>query len=231
MISGTATWKDDRWEVIPDKPPGQLFFEHLETLNSEEPEKIKVMLEFPDPRQARPKQRALFFALLHDIWDYTGQPEGWLKDYFYSRFTIRTAGKTISLSNETESTVSDATFLIDDVIDFIFEYEIPVKTGYALLPRDENHFQWRCIRHRKCLVCGQHADIHHVDELGAGRNRNKQDHTKFRLAALCREHHTEIHQIGVQEFLQRHHFTGIGIKVDADTLKSIGLQGIYKERN
>lgn len=231
MISGTATWKGDRWEVIPDKPPGQLFFEHLETLNSGENENIKVMLEFPDPRQARPKQRALFFALLHDIWDYTGQPEGWLKDYFYSRFTIRTAGKTISLSNETESTVSDATFLIDDVIDFIFEYEIPVKTGYALLPRDENHFQWRCIRHRKCLVCGQHADIHHVDELGAGRNRNKQDHTKFRLAALCREHHTEIHQIGVQEFLQRHHFTGIGIKVDADTLKSIGLQGIYKERN
>lgn len=231
MISGTATWKGDRWEVIPDKPPGQLFFEHLETLNSGENEKIKVMLEFPDPRQARPKQRALFFALLHDIWDYTGQPEGWLKDYFYSRFTIRTAGKTISLSNETESTVSDATFLIDDVIDFIFEYEIPVKTGYALLPRDENHFQWRCIRHRKCLVCGQHADIHHVDELGAGRNRNKQDHTKFRLAALCREHHTEIHQIGVQEFLQCHHFTGIGIKADKETLKRIGLQGIYKERN
>lgn len=231
MISGTATWKGDRWEVIPDKPPGQPFFEHLETLNAGETEKIKVMLEFPDPRQARPKQRALFFALLHDIWDYTGQPEEWLKDYFYSRFTIRTVGKTISLSNVTESTVSDANFLIDDVIDFIFEYEVPVKTGYALLPRDENHFQWRCIRHRKCLVCGQHADIHHVDELGAGRNRNKQDHTKFRLAALCREHHTEIHQIGVQEFLQRHHLTGIGIKVDKETLKRIGLQGIYKERN
>lgn len=231
MISGTATWKGDRWEFIPDKPPGQLFFEHLETLNSGKTEKIKVMLEFPDPRQVRPKQRALFFALLHDIWDYTGQPEEWLKDYFYSRFTIRTAGKTISLSNVTEGTVSDATFLIDDVIDFIFEYEVPVKTGYALLPRDENHFQWRCIRHRKCLVCGQHTDIHHVDELGAGRNRNKQDHTKFRLAALCREHHTEIHQIGVQEFLQRHHFTGIGIKIDKETLKRIGLQGIYKERN
>lgn len=231
MISGTATWKGDRWEVIPDKPPGHPFLEHLETLNSGEAEKIKVMLEFPDPRQARPKQRALFFALLHDIWDYTGQPEEWLKDYFYSRFTIRTVGKTISLSNVTESTVSDANFLIDDVIDFIFEYEVPVKTGYALLPRDENHFQWRCIRHRKCLVCGQHADIHHVDELGAGRNRNKQDHTKFRLAALCREHHTEIHQIGVQEFLQRHHLTGIGIKVDKETLKRIGLQGIYKERD
>ena len=229
MVTGKAVWRDGYWIVKPDEHPTEASFERLGTWNGSEV--AEVELQFADPRRARPKQRALFFALLQDIWRWSGEPVDWLKDYFYSRFTIRTAGKMISLSNVTESTVSDATFLIDDVIDFIFEYEVPVKTGYALLPRDENHFQWQCIRHRKCLVCGQHADIHHVDELGAGRNRNKQDHTKFRLAALCREHHTEIHQIGVQEFLQRHHFTGIGIKVDKETLKRIGLQGIYKERD
>lgn len=231
MISGTATWKGDRWEVIPDKPPGQLFFEHLETLNSGENEKIKVMLEFPDPRQARPKQRALFFALLQDIWRWSGEPVNWLKEYFYARYTIRTQGDEISLANDTSNSVTEARYLLDDVVKFIFEYDVPIRSGYMLLPRDESNFQYQCIKHRKCLICGRHADIHHVDELGAGRNRNKQDHTKFRLAALCREHHTEIHQIGVQEFLQRHHLTGIGIKVDKETLKRIGLQGIYKERN
>ena len=95
MISGTATWKGDRWEVIPDKPPGQLFFEHLETLNSGEAEKIKVMLEFPDPRQARPKQRALFFALLQDIWRWSGEPVDWLNTFTPG---IRSALKAMKLA-------------------------------------------------------------------------------------------------------------------------------------
>lgn len=137
----------------------------------------------------------------------------------------------IDLADDTKNTVSDATELIEDVVDFIFEFGVPIHEGYALLPRNENYFQYECIKHRQCLVCGQHADIDHIDEIGAGRNRTHLNHTQFRLAALCRVHHTKRHKIGTNRFYQLHHLTNIGIKVDAQTLKRIGVQGDYDRIN
>lgn len=224
MLSGKALWRDGVWLVKLDQEAN---FEHIQTINSNQVASVPVEMEFTDPRKARPKQRALFFALLGDIHNWSGEPTEWLKEYFYTLYTIKTAGRVISLANDTQNTVSDARKLIDQVVDFIFEFDVPIKQGYELLPRDENNFQYECIRHRKCLVCGKCADIHHVDEIGAGRNRNKVDHTKLRISALCREHHEEFHQIGLKAFLKRHHLTSIGIKVDADTLKKIGVRGNY----
>lgn len=224
MASGEATWQDGFWVVKPDQ---QTNLEHIKTINDGKLVQVPIKYELVDPRKARPKQRALFFALLQDIWLYTGEDKDFLKEYFYYRYTVRTAGKTISLADDTANTVSDARFLLDDVVNFIFEFNVPVRTGYELLPRDENHFQYLSISHRKCLICGKHADIHHIDEIGAGRNRNKVDHTKLRLAALCRTHHTEFHQIGLTAFCQKYKLTGLGIKVDQQTLKDIGVRENY----
>lgn len=225
MISGKAFWQEGGyWVVKPDRTPN---FDHIRTINDGEINGVPVELETVDPRQARPKQRALFFALLQDIWQWSGEDKEFLKEWFYTRYTIRTAGKTISLADRTENTVTDAKFLIDDVINFIFEYDVPVKAGYELLPRDEEYMQYLSIKHRKCLICGLRADIHHVDEIGMGRDRNHIDHTQHRLAALCRKHHTEAHQLGLTEFCKRHHLTRLGIKVNAETLKQIGLRGEY----
>lgn len=225
--SGKAIWNAGSWVVSPDQMPDDGFWEWVKTKNDGDTEVIPVELTFVDPRQARPKQRRLFFALLQDIWAWSGEPVEWLKAYFYSRYTIRTNGKMISLADGTENTVSDASYLIDDVIEFVFQFGVPVKQGYELLPRDEDQFQFRCVKYRRCLICGKHADIHHVDEIGSGRNRSHLDHTQFRLAALCREHHQEAHQLGLAEFLKRHHLTRMGIKVNAETLKNIGLRGDY----
>lgn len=228
MESGKAYWRNDRWIIIPDKEQN---LERVETLNGGKTDGVPILFELSDPRKARPKQRALFFALLGDIHNWSGEPTEWLKDYFYTRYTIKTAGADISLADDTKNTVSDATELIEDVVDFIFEFGVPIHEGYTLLPRNENYFQYECIKHRQCLVCGQHADIDHIDEIGAGRNRTHLNHTQFRLAALCRVHHTERHKIGTRRFCQLHHLTNIGIKVDAQTLKRIGVQGDYDRIN
>lgn len=225
MLSGSAVFQDGFLIIKPDQPPGDGWFEHIKTLNNGKEDWFRVQYEETDPRKVRPKQRALFFALLHDIWNWSGEDEDYLKTYFYSRYMARTGGKAISLADTSQSTVSDATELINDVVDFIFKFDVPIKAGMYLLPKDENHFQYQCIAHRKCLICGQHADIHHVDEIGAGRNRNQLDHTQFRLAALCREHHTEFHQVGPSVFCNKYHLTNLGVKVDHATLKRIGIQG------
>ena len=218
--------------AVPDVQPN---LEHIATMNHGNVQGVPARVEWVDPRQARPKQRALFFALLNDIHQWSGEPSEWLKEYFYTLYTVKTAGKEISLADDTINTVTDAKELIDEVVDFIFEYDVPVKQGYVLLPRDESEFQFECIKHRKCLICGKHADIHHLEldngnAIGMGMDRTKVDHSKKLLVALCRVHHNEIHSKGTRLFCHDHHLTNIGIKVDAETLKKIGVQGNYEQR-
>lgn len=227
LRSGKAYWEQGGWWIAPDETPN---LSHIETMYGKV-SGVPVEYEIPDRRKARPRQRRLFFALLSDIHRWSGEPAEWLKEYFYLQYTIKTAGKEISLANDTVSTVSDATELINLVIDFIFDYQVPVNDGYPLLPRDESYFQFKCIQHRRCLICGRAADINHIDEVGMGRNRNKLDHTKTRLSAFCRVHHTEWHQIGNQTFYRKYRLTNLGVKVNAETLKRIGMKGNYRGGN
>lgn len=229
--SGQARWDKDHWDIKPDQEPN---FEHIATINGNQAHSIPVQVKFVDERQANPRQRALFFALLGDIHAWSGEPTEWLKEYFYTMYTVKTAGKEISLADDTTNSVSDAKKLIEQVIDFVFDNSVPIQTGYGLLPRDENYFQYECIKHRECLICGKRADIHHLEldngnAVGMGMDRTKVDHSKKLLVALCRKHHNEIHAKGTRLFCQDHHLTDIGIKVDAKTLKKIGVQGNYEQ--
>ncbi|PCM02812.1 hypothetical protein B5J96_0960, partial [Lactiplantibacillus plantarum] len=69
--------------------------------------------ELADTRKARPQQRRLFFALLSDIYTWSGMPTDFLKNLFYLQYETYTFGKQISLSDTTESSVSDANQLLD----------------------------------------------------------------------------------------------------------------------
>lgn len=200
--------------------------DYIETVAGQT-ERFWVDYEIADTRQASHKQRRLFFSLLHDISEWSGESPEWLKNYYFYPLFAERMLKTISLSNHTQSSMTDATVLLDMVIDFIFEMDVPVESGYSLLPRDEAHFLYQCCRHRKCTICGRHADIHHVDVIGAGVNRNHVDHTKRHVLALCRRHHFEIEQIGPTQFSRKYHLPVDGIKLDAETLKIIGVQGNY----
>ncbi len=226
METGTA-WVQKGYGVIKyDVEPN---WEHIATINDGNLQGVPVEVNYVDPRKARPRQRRLFFALLGDIANYSGTPVQWLKDYFYTRYMVKTAGKEISLADTTQNTVSDAKELIDLVIDFIFEFRVPVKQGYELLPRNEEYFQYKCLMNSQCLICGEHSDFHHIDTVGMGRDRTKIDHTKHRVMALCRVHHTEFHKIGLTEFCKKYHLTIIGIRLSKDDLKKLGVKGNYEQ--
>lgn len=178
--------------------------DHLETVNGQT-NQVWVDLTFADPRKARPQQRRLFFALLNDIAEYFVVPQEFLKTLFYTQYEFYTAGKSISLSDATKSSVSDANQLLDLVIDFMFEWHVPFKKGYELLPKDEAYYQYECCRHRVCAICGrEHADIHHWDAVGT-ETRKLADHRQHRFMALCREHHTEFHTLGADGFSRKYH--------------------------
>ena len=200
--------------------------DHVETVSGTR-DQFYMDWEIADTRKARPQQRRLFFALLNDIADWSVTPQDYLKSLFYLQYQIYTDGKQISLSDVTQSSVSDANVLLELVIDFMFEWRVPFKKGYELLSRDQEYYLFECCRHRVCMICGNRADIHHVDVIGAGLNRTHVDHTKRHVMALCRVHHSEIEQIGSVAFSAKYHVPVDGIKLDKETLKRIGLKGKY----
>lgn len=205
--------------------------DHIETVSGSR-DQLYLDWELADTRKARPQQRRLFFALLSDIYTWSGMPTDFLKELFYLQYEEYTFGKQISLSDTTESSVSDANVLLDLVIDFMFTWRVPFKQGYELLPREQEYYQYQCCRHRRCMVCGrEHSDINHVDTVGSGRDRNHLDHTQLRVNCLCREHHTEWHKIGPIAFGEKYHIPITGIKLDEETLRKIGVRGIYGSDN
>lgn len=209
---------------LDERPP----MDHIETVAGSRTE-FWTDWEIADTRKLRPAQRRLFFALLADIYNWSFQPPESLKQYFYLKFASKYDGKQISIADETESSVTDGNNLIEIVIDFIFENNVELADSLGLLTKSDSHYLYQCCRHRRCFECGKHADIHHIDTIGMGGNRNKVDHTKRSVMALCRKHHQEIEQIGSEAFSQKYHIPINGIRLNIETLKSIGVRGQYKE--
>lgn len=181
----------------------------------------EVSVEFIDPRRFTGEQRKFYFAMLNDIFIYTGEPVEMLHEIFKNKYLALT-GKYISLNNNSMNTVSEVCLLCDIVINFIFEFDIPFKQGYEILPQNVEWYLYKCLTNRKCCLCGKKADIHHATHLvGMGNDRRKHDHINSTFMALCREHHNLIHNIGLTEFMER--YKVYPIKLNEETIKRLNI--------
>ena len=154
-----------------------------------------------------------------DQRNYTGHHPEYLKEHMKYDFMVKEDREYFSLSNIDMTT---ARYFIEHLLEFCFEWDIPLNANTVVLAREINNYLYLCLVHRKCAVCGKkHAHIHHVDAVGSGRNRNEVDHTKLRLIALCAEHHQETHTIGWQTFNAKYKVDGI--KVNEKTIRKLGI--------
>lgn len=177
-----------------------------------------------DPRSFSPEQRAFTFALLNDIYFFTGQPFESLKEMFYWKYQLLT-GKKISLADVSENTKDDIALLDNIILDFIFENNIPFKNGYEIPQQNVQYYFYKCITTRTCCVCGRKpADIHHVDAVGMGNNRKNINNSGRSFMALCRKCHTTIHIEGFTEFTEKRKL--IAITISDNDLKRLGLNVI-----
>lgn len=201
----------------------ELNIERLKTIFNGYDGERQAELFIKDPRGFTPQQRRFVFALMQDIYIYTGEPLESLKDVFYWQFRYFT-GKDISLSNESESSVDEVSTLSELILDFIFENDIPFREGYEIPPQNTQYYFYKCVTTRTCCICGKkNADIDHFDKALGRRKRSEVDHTEFNFAALCRTHHQEKHQIGIAAFKNKHHV--IGIKLNQDEIKKLRIGG------
>ena len=158
------------------------------------------------------EQRKHFYALINDIHDYTGEAKWKIKlNMKYLYMVTHDVEKEPSLArNKMKS--SETRKLIQTVIDYCLENEIPLQKNY--LSEMEEHQLYAMTMKRICWVCGsQPADIHHADgAVGMGRDRKTIDHTKSKFMSLCRKCHNLAHQMGQQHFEETYHIQPITLK-------------------
>ena len=174
-----------------------------------------------DSRPLSDKQRRACYALIRAIADFTGDASetDYLKETLKYKFIVEELQGTIdhmfSLSNAPMSLVASfQKFLID----LILAWDIPCKFPLIDFVDDVEAYVYSCATHKKCCVCGQAADGHHVDRIGSGRDRELIDQTGMLMEPLCRKHHMECHTMPQREFDAKYHIKPVAID---DALKKI----------
>ncbi|TNB80353.1 putative HNHc nuclease [Staphylococcus epidermidis] len=174
---------------------------------------VEADVRVVDPFKITDKQRRKVFALCNDIEAYTGQPRDYMR-YLFMDYVEVLYGyeKRLSLS---DCTREQAKQVIEVILDWVFHNNIPLNYKTSdLLKNDKAFLYWSTVN-RNCVICGKpHSDLAHRFAVGRGRDRTKIDHFGNQVLALCRYHHNEQHQIGMDTFNNKYHLTDSWVSVD-----------------
>ena len=166
-------------------------------------------LRFDDGRHISQDQRKKAYATIRDIADFTGYLPEECKELLKYLYISRTGEPYFSLSDCSVETAKD---FISTILEFAIGCGIPLSEQAILRADDIGRYLYFCLVHKKCCVCGQPGEIHHVDAIGMGRNRRSIDDSGYRKMCLCRLHHTIAHQCGMAEFEKMYKVYGIVAK-------------------
>lgn len=191
---------------------------------------VEIILN--DGRKISPEQRRKIYALIGEVAEYingmrtTGtiaETKAMLKMEFMLNRMEKMERKLFSLSN---CDVTIAREFINYIVEFIITNDIPTKVPLIEQCEDIQKYVYACLMNKKCAVCGKHADLHHVDRVGMGGNRETMNHLGLRCLPLCREHHTVLHSTSEIDFMKKYHLEPV--KIDKGIAKVYRLN--IKER-
>lgn len=172
------------------------------------------LVQLVDSRPLSDKQRKACYALLREISNYTGMgtdpTKEWMKLKFISEDLSETADKIFSLSNAPMSLVcAFQRFLVR----FILDWDIPCSFPLLNFVDDVQDYIYACLIAKKCCITGKSAQLHHIDRVGMGRDRDDILHEGMEALPLSSELHREAHTMSDQEFFDKYHLMG-GIILD-----------------
>ena len=116
---------------------------------------------------------------------------------------------SLSPSNENCASRELASDFIEWLVNLCVENAIPCMDTLLNRTEDVQRYVYACVANRRCAICGRKADIHEVETVGSGRNRNKIGHVGQLVEPLCREHHQEVGSMGQKSFDEKYHLQGI----------------------
>ena len=170
---------------------------------------VVIEMRIDDGRCITSQQRRAIFAVIRDIADHTGHIDDveYLRKRLMCSFMIEKGEVLESLQH---CSIETANNFITYLLELSFEHGFDLKKDTLKLTDNTDLYLYLCIKYRKCACCGiEKSDIHHVDAIGKGRDRNVYNDSEHRKIALCRKHHGEAHQIGWHTFANRNKLYGI----------------------
>ena len=209
-------YDEQRGEILIRAP-----YSDFATMCRREYKDCEVILN--DSRRLSDKQRRSCYALINEISEWSGHTSERIKDSMKFRFiTDELQGQMdwFSLANAPMSLVASFQCYL---VRFILDFDIPTHKPLLDYVDDVTDYTYACLASKKCVICGKRADLHHVISLGMGMNREEVIHEGMEVLPLCREHHTEVHTIGRDTFLEKYHLHG-GVPADRTICKIYGLK-------
>lgn len=178
----------------------------------------RVEIRIVDGREITADQRKKIYAIMRDVSIWSGHFPEEVKESLKFDFRMSEGVKPFSLSDVEEDTASR---FIDYLIKFCLRWDVPTKVPLIEYCEDVDHYLWHCLYYRKCAICGQDAEVHHVDRIGMGRDREQIVHEGLRAVALCRMHHNRAHSNQTRLFDQYHIY---GIPLDKRLCERLNLR-------
>lgn len=149
-----------------------------------------VEIRLNDGRSISSEQRRKIFALVRDIALWSGHEPEEIRSFLTWDFCCKNECEYFSLSDVDMTTARQ---FLNYLIDFAFTHNVPTKDTLLYQTDDIGKYLYYCLEHRKCAICNKRAEVHHVDRIGMGRDREKIVHIGLLAIALCREHHDMAH--------------------------------------
>ena len=188
----------------------------------------EVRVLWHDNEEITPEQRRKIFAIVGEIACWSGYaPEDARKGLtvdFLRQNIERLQQSAISLAMGGGCDKGTASLFLDYLINFCLENQVPTSKPLQELADDLERYTYAALLHKRCLICGRKADIHHCEGsmVGMGRNRKTIVHEGLELMPLCREHHNECHNIGQTKFDAKYHTKGV--IADKTICKRLGMK-------
>lgn len=168
-----------------------------------------VRVLWQDADEITADQRKKIFAICREIADWSAHDPEYVRKNLTADFLRanieRLQMSALSLAISGNCDKGTASLFIEFLINFCLENAVPTSRPLQEYADDLERFTYSALLHKRCLICGKKADLHHVTAIGAGYNRNTKPQIGALVMPLCREHHSEYHTIGRTAFENRYH--------------------------
>lgn len=184
----------------------------------------EVDITLIDSRPLSAAQRRNCYAMIREIATWCGDTPEAIKEAlkldFWCGELLQMSDRLFSLSNAPMSVVAAFQKWLAR---FIVRNDVPTRKPMLEYIDDVDDYVYACLVEKKCPICGKKADLHHVENVGMGRDRTEIIHEGMEVMPLCREHHTEMHTIGKGDFFKKYHLNR-GVECDRTICRLYGLK-------
>jgi len=208
IVSGKIVGYDERTGQLKIVAP----YMNYDRMARRQYEMVEIGLQ--DGRQISPEQRMLAHVLIREIADWYGDFPECVKRLMKMDFIVnRLEGLEKELFSLSNCDMTTAREFITYLIEFIVLHEIPTAEPLVTRCEDIQRFVYFCLMNKRCCITHRRAglELHHVDAVGMGRNRNEITHIGMRALPLNSKFHKEAHNIGSRAFMERYHLEPVAI--------------------